>query len=151
VTDLQQQLDLVVMIQQAFQAMGISGFQSVRDMQDILMGRASMTKAGRELGIDDAAVREASQQGQLVEYLTKKLGGFAEAGAAASHTLNNEVVRLNNELGQLKQIATQDLLEPLTDGVARLNQFLGDSRDATVCGRNWLNCRCDCAHTKGHT
>jgi hypothetical protein len=87
-----------------------------------------MTKAGRELGIDDAAVREASQQGQLVEYLTKKLGGFAEAGAAASHTLNNEVVRLNNELGQLKQIATQDLLEPLTEGVARLNQFLGDSR-----------------------
>ncbi|MEZ0255123.1 MAG: hypothetical protein ACAI37_07585, partial [Chthoniobacter sp.] len=124
VTDLEKQLDLVVLLSRAMQGMGISGFQATRDTQDILMGMADRTKAGRELGVKDADINQAKEQGQLYEYLSEKLSGFTEAGTAGTHTLTAEMARLHNEIQGIEAEISKPIFEALKDGLAVLNTEL---------------------------
>ncbi len=124
VTDLQKQLDLTTLLQRAMTGLGISGFQATRDIQDILTGMAGRTKAGRELGIRDEDVKAAEHAGRVYEYLTEKLSGIGEAGAAGVHTFNAESNRLENQIQALEREISKPIFDALTVGMAELSEEL---------------------------
>lgn len=124
VTDLQKQVDLTILLSRAMQGMGISGFMAARDVQDILTGMADRTKAGRELGLHDDDIKAAEHAGKLYEFLTEKLSGFTEAGAAGMHTFTAESQRLDNQLQALKAEISQPVFEALTQSFAVLSAEL---------------------------
>ena len=124
IRDLQKQVDLSLMLQQAMRGLGIQGFQATRDIQDILTGRSHMTKAGRELGLHDEEIKKAEEEGRLYEFLQEKLGSYAEAGKAAGNTLNAELTRFHNEVMTLGADLGQPMFDELKKGVAELLEEL---------------------------
>jgi hypothetical protein len=118
VRDLQKQLDLAVMLQSAMREVGISGFQAVRDAQDILMGSSHMTKAGKELGLSDEDIKRAADAGKLYEFLEEKLGSYAEAGKAAGDTLAAKMTELNSEVQMLESELGKPMFEEMKLGLA---------------------------------
>ncbi len=117
IRDLQKQVDLALMLQQAMRGLGVSGFQATRDIQDILSGRSHMTKAGRELGLSDEEIKKAEDAGRLYEFLNDKLGAYAEAGKAAGDTLNAEFTRFQNTVLSLGKDLSAPMFEQLKKGV----------------------------------
>ena len=124
VTDLQQQVDLTVMLTQAMRGLGIEGFQATRDIQDIFTGLADRTKAGRELGFNDADIAAAKEQGRLYDFIKEKLIGFTEAGEAGAHTFTAELTRLKNEFQQVAGEISKPVFEGLRRDFAALNAEL---------------------------
>jgi hypothetical protein len=115
--DLQKQVDLALMLQQAMRGLGVAGFQATRDIQDILTGRSHMTKAGRELGLSDEDIKKAEDAGRLYEFLNEKLGAYAEAGKAAGDTLNAAFTDFHTEVLKLGQDLSAPMFEELKKGV----------------------------------
>ncbi len=124
VRDLQKQIDLTVLLQRAMAGLGISGFQATRDIQDIFTGMAERTKAGRELGLHNEDIKKAEEQGRMYEFLTEKLSGFAEAGAAGMHTFSAESARLENQFQALERELSRPIFEALKEAMAALNSEL---------------------------
>lgn len=127
------QIDLVVLMSQALSGLGIRSDQIIQESRALLTGNITEdAAAARILGISKADIDQAKQAGQLYEFLTGKLSGFAEAAQVGSRGLNTQLANLTDNLQQLKGAATEELLGPLTDDLIKLNEFLGgkDSRAA---------------------
>ena len=124
VRDLQKQVDLTVLLQQAMASLGISGFQAQRDIFDLLEGRSARTIAGRALGISDADIEKAKEAGQLGEFLTEKFQAISEAGKAIGTTFGAAEQRTRNLAEQLKGVATIDVFKELKNDLDALNASL---------------------------
>lgn len=124
ITDIEKQIKLTTMLQGAMRGLGINGFQATRDIQDILTGFSSRTKAGRELMIDDEEVKGARSKGQLYEYLSEKLKGFSEANLEAANTTQALETRLKNNFQQTAADQTKDLTAAYRDLLRSLNELV---------------------------
>ncbi len=87
ITDLNAQVETTGLLMQAAAAKGITGFQAVRDVIDILNGRAQRVILSRELGITNEDIAQAKKAGDLAGYLADKLSAYREAAAATRDTL----------------------------------------------------------------
>lgn len=129
IKDVQQQIDTIALLNQVAAAKGIQGFQSQRDIIDILNGQGNRTLLGKELesqGVDMKELENAERLGTLYDYLTEKLGAFKQAGQEAAQTLNGEMNTLHNEIQQALGEGAKPVFDTLKQGVAELNQELQD-------------------------
>ncbi len=130
VRDLQKQVDLTVLLQQAMASIGISGFQAQRDIFDILEGRASRTIAAKALGISDDDIARAKEAGTLYEFLTGKLQAVSESGAQIGNTFAAAEQRARNLSQQLAGVATTDVFKVLKSQLDELNALLAQPETA---------------------
>lgn len=87
ITDLNKQVETTGLLMQAAAAKGITGFQAVRDVIDILNGKAERVILSKELGITNEDIAQAKKAGDLADFLATKLGAYREAAASTRETL----------------------------------------------------------------
>jgi hypothetical protein len=109
ITDLNKQVEMTVLLKRSMDALGISGFQAVRDTADILNGIAKRTMAGRMLQIEDADLKAASDAGKLYDYLQQKLNGISAAADAAMDSTESWEHRLENTKANVAAKETENL------------------------------------------
>ena len=130
VRDLQKQVDLTVLLQQAMAAVGVPEYLRQRDIIDLLQGRASRTIAGRALGITDAEIKQAADAGNIYGFLTDRFKELANAGAEIGNTGAAGMQRFRNEIQQLEGIGTRELFQALTADLNALNRTLASGQTA---------------------
>ena len=125
-----QQVDLMLNLDRAMQAVGVSAQNAKRDVVDLLTGQAARTQGGRRLaavfGISpeelDQQIQAALQQGKLADYFTDKLSVMREAIRASSATFQAEVNRMRNSFLSLASEAAKPIMEPLVHDIENFAQ-----------------------------
>lgn len=81
VTDMKELIKLISLISKAASTQGIKGSQFAEEIRAALTGQGSIrtTRLFQAGILDPAQIKQAREQGKLIEYLTDKLGPFATA------------------------------------------------------------------------
>jgi hypothetical protein len=123
---IKQQVDLVVLMSQALSGLGIRSDQLLQESRALVTGNITEdAAAARILGITKAQVDSARESGQLFDFLTSKLDAFAEAGAVGAESYNTQISNLEDNLTQLKGVATEEFFTQIKDGLKGINAELG--------------------------
>lgn len=134
IKNVNQQVETTGLLMQAAAAKGVTGFQAVKDVVDILQGRAERVILSRELGITNEDIARAKQAGDLAGYLATKLGAYREAAAATRDTLagleQQEASLGKNLLGTL----TAPLFETVKETARETVDILKDPGTAVAVG-----------------
>ena len=120
-----EQVNLVVLMSQALAGLGIRSEQLLQESRALVTGNITEdAAAARMLQITKQQIDSAKTQGRLYDFLTEKLGAFAEAGKVGAGSLNTQFSNLEDALTQLKGIATTEVFKELRDDLAKLIEVL---------------------------
>lgn len=124
IKDLNAQVETTGLLMQAAASKGVTGFQAVRDIVDILQGRAERVILSKELGITNEDIKQAREAGQLAEYLAGKLGAYREAATAAGQSFDGLKQRLDNLLQSVEGQVAAPVFDALKEGLRELDALL---------------------------
>lgn len=123
---LQKQVDLVVLLSQALSGLGIASEQLTQESRALLTGDIGPdAQAARILGITREQIEQAKGSGQLVQFLETRLRSFGEAGKVGAASLNTQLANLQDNLTQLKGLATEAIFGAVREDIGALNALLG--------------------------
>jgi hypothetical protein len=120
---MQQQITLTSSLVRALGSLGFHGERLTKEARSILAGGGT-SEAARMLGISQAAVEQATEEGRLYEYLTSKIRGFGEGSDVASQTYSGALARMQGNTQQLFAELSQPIFETLRASLIELNREL---------------------------
>lgn len=124
---LERQVDLVVIMSQSLAGLGIRSDQIIQESRALLTGNITEdAMAAKILGITRAQIEQAKAQGQLYEFLTDKLGSFAEAGKRSAETYTTALSNLQDVWEQTRAEITKPVFEILTETYLELQNQIKD-------------------------
>lgn len=126
ITDLNQQVETTGLLLQAAASKGVSGFQALRDIIDIINGNADRTILSKELGVTDDDIANAKEAGDLYGYLVDKLGAYKEAGQVAAQSLAGLETIFENLKSTIEGEAAAPIFDAIKEFYAESVQFLKD-------------------------
>lgn len=124
---MQQHVNLVVLLSQAFKALNIPEQQMVSEMRALITGNINQdSDAAKMLGITREDVARATQTGQLFDFLTGKMSAFAVAGDAASTNLSTLMSNVGDKLQQIFAGVAKPAFEALSVQMDKFLSSLGN-------------------------
>lgn len=121
---LRKQVDLVVLMSQALSGLGIRSDQLTQESRALLTGNIDQNaSAAKLLGITADDINRQKEAGTLYEFLTAKLGGFAEAAKAGASSYLVLLSNLKDGIEQGAARATGPLFDRIKDALQSLNNL----------------------------
>ena len=136
VTDMKELVSLISLISKAASTQGVKGGQFAEEIRASLTGVGSLrTTRLFQSGILDAAqIKQAREQGRLVEYLTEKLGPFATASEEVSKSWNGLVSNFQDSIQILLATGGVEYFDELKDSVQSFINVLIDKEEVLAGG-----------------
>lgn len=124
IKEVNQQIEITSLLMQAAAAKGVTGMQAMRDIMDMMQGRAERVILSKELGISNEDIANAKEAGTLFEYLADKLGAYREAADDAAHSLGGLEQTQTNLFNELAGEAAQPIVDLFKEIVSKTNDWL---------------------------
>lgn len=123
--DLNEAADLTLDFSAAFQVLQLPIYQARQEITSILGSSIDMNSSlAKSLNITNAQVNTWKAQGVLVERLRERLEAFRASNLVASKTIQGSTSNIAELFETMTQKAGAPLLEPITDGLAAVYEFL---------------------------
>jgi hypothetical protein len=124
IRDINQQVEASSLLMQAAAAKGVNGMQAMRDVMDLLQGRAERVVLAKELGISNEDISKAKEAGTLFEFLTSKLGAYKDAAADTAQSLTGLEQTTKNLFSEAAGEAMQPAYDELKKFLAATDEWI---------------------------
>ena len=127
VSNIKQQIDVVVAASQGLAAMSIPTNQLNQELRAIFQGDTSKNaRLNQVLQITKEQIDGAVASGTVYELVMEKLKASSEGAARGQESFNTRMSNLEDVLTELKGIATEGVFDILKDSLRELNDELSD-------------------------
>ena len=115
----------------ALGTIGVPLEQASQEIRSIVQGQVTSDSIlAKSLGITNQIVAEWRSQGVLVDKLNEKLDVYVEANALAARSVSGLSSNIQDVFERITRAAGEPFLEPIIDGLAFIEKFLQDNKEA---------------------
>jgi hypothetical protein len=135
-TDMKELVKMISLISKAASTQGIKGSQFAEEIRAALTGQGSLrtTRLFQSGILDPAQIKQAREQGRLIEYLTEKLGPFAIASDEVAKSWNGLVSNFKDAIQILLSSGGIDYFDSLKKSLQGFISVLVDKQDLLAGG-----------------
>ncbi|WP_201353818.1 phage tail tape measure protein [Hydrogenimonas urashimensis] len=124
---IKQTVEYTKLMTQAAGAMGVPMNQLAQEMRSVVSGTIDMNSVvAKNIGITNEQIKTHKKQGDLFEFLKRKLGDFADAGKAVSDSWDGSISNMQDAWDNLTGTITESTFESLKPTFHKITEWIND-------------------------